>query len=240
MKRVYLAQIAHARSGDKGDDSNVGVIADSPEVFEILQRELTRDRVERHFAGICRGGVTRYDVPNLNALNFILHDSLGGGGTASLKTDAQGKTHGQAMLLMEIEVPDEEESRIVEVSIDDYISDSKRAMPVREGDAGKQYLTTVYLLFEGKPLTIDALLDKSAEIWGFDTNNRAGAKTIIMETDSIRKALAGYDETDVPAFILRNFDRKVNTSSQGETEFEKTLLKVGEGMVFILGQVERL
>ncbi len=107
MKRVYLAQIAHARSGDKGDDSNVGVIADSPEVFEILQRELTRDRVERHFAGICRGGVTRYDVPNLNALNFILHDSLGGGGTASLKTDAQGKTHGQAMLLLELEVPDD-------------------------------------------------------------------------------------------------------------------------------------
>ncbi len=107
MQRIRLAQIAHARSGDKGDDSNVGVVADSPEAYRILVDQLTPERVERHFAGICKGGVTRYEVPNLLALNFILHDSLGGGGTASLKTDAQGKTHGQAMLLMELEVPDD-------------------------------------------------------------------------------------------------------------------------------------
>lgn len=106
MQRVRLAQIAHARSGDKGDDSNVGVIADSAEIYELLVKELTAERVAGHFARICRKGVTRYEVPNLRALNFILHDSLGGGGTASLSTDAQGKTHGQAVLLLELEVPD--------------------------------------------------------------------------------------------------------------------------------------
>ena len=106
MPRIRLAQIAHSRSGDKGDDSNVGVIADSAEAYEVLARELTAERVARHFSRICRKGVTRYEVPNLKALNFILHDSLGGGGTASLSTDAQGKTHGQAMLLLELDVPD--------------------------------------------------------------------------------------------------------------------------------------
>ena len=105
--KVRLAQIAHARSGDKGDDSNVGLVADSPEVYEVLRRELTEERVAEHFAQVVRGGVTRFEVPNLLALNFILHDSLGGGGTASLKTDAQGKTHGQGMLMMEVEVPDD-------------------------------------------------------------------------------------------------------------------------------------
>ncbi len=107
MKKIRLAQIAHARSGDKGDDSNVGVIADSPAAYEVVRRELTTERVSAHFAQICRKGVTRYEVPNLLALNFILHDSLGGGGTASLNTDAQGKTHGQAMLLLELDVPDD-------------------------------------------------------------------------------------------------------------------------------------
>ena len=103
--KVRLAQIAHARSGDKGDDSNVGLVADSPEAYEVLREHLTEERVAEHFARVCRGGVTRYEVPNLLALNFILHDSLGGGGTASLKTDAQGKTHGQGILMMEIDVP---------------------------------------------------------------------------------------------------------------------------------------
>ncbi len=105
--KVRLGQIAHARSGDKGGDSNVGVIADSPEAYEVVRRELTPERVGRHFAAVCRGGVTRYEVPNLLALNFILRDSLGGGGAASLKTDAQGKTHAQGMLALEIEVPDD-------------------------------------------------------------------------------------------------------------------------------------
>ncbi len=105
--RVPLSRIAHARSGDKGDGSNVGLIADSPEVYELLRREVTVERVSRHFASVCRGGVDRYEVPNLRALNFILHDSLGGGGTESLRTDAQGKTHAQGLLAMEIEVPED-------------------------------------------------------------------------------------------------------------------------------------
>ncbi len=105
--RVRLEQIAHARSGDKGDGSNVGLIADTDELYTVLLREATAARVKAHFAQVCRGPVERFEVPNLRALNFLLHDSLGGGGTESLKTDAQGKTHAQGLLAMEIEVPNE-------------------------------------------------------------------------------------------------------------------------------------
>lgn len=105
--RVPLSRIAHARSGDKGDGSNVGVLAGSTELYEFLVEQLTTRRVKEHFAQVCRGEVERFLVPNLNALNFILHDSLGGGGTESLKTDAQGKTHAQGMLALELEVPGE-------------------------------------------------------------------------------------------------------------------------------------
>ena len=104
--KVRLYQVAHARSGDKGDASNVGLIADSPELFEVIREQATEERVGEHFREVCRGGVERYEVPNLLALNFILHDSLGGGGTESLKTDAQGKTHAQGLLQMEIDVPE--------------------------------------------------------------------------------------------------------------------------------------
>jgi hypothetical protein len=106
MARVKLMDIAIARSGDKGADSNVGVMAKSPELYEFLQKELTAERVKKHFHAICLGKVDRYELPNLRALNFILHDSLGGGGTETQKTDAQGKVHGLAMLHMEIDVPD--------------------------------------------------------------------------------------------------------------------------------------
>jgi hypothetical protein len=105
--RVPLARIAHARSGDKGDASNVGLVANSPALYEVLVREVTVERVGLHFRSICRGEVERFEVPNLSALNFLLHDALGGGGTASLLTDAQGKTHGQGMLEMEVEVPED-------------------------------------------------------------------------------------------------------------------------------------
>ena len=105
--KIPLYKIAHARSGDKGDASNVGLIADSAELYDVILDQVTEERVKHHFAQVCRGDVDRYEVPNLHALNFILHDSLGGGGTASLKNDAQGKTHGQGLLLMEVEVPDE-------------------------------------------------------------------------------------------------------------------------------------
>jgi hypothetical protein len=104
--RIRLGRVAHARSGDKGDASNVGLIADSAALFEVLRREVTAARVKEHFHEVCRGEVERFEVPNLLALNFILHDALGGGGTASLSTDAQGKTHGQGLLELEIEVPD--------------------------------------------------------------------------------------------------------------------------------------
>jgi hypothetical protein len=105
--RVKLERVAHARSGDKGEASNVGLIAASPALYEHLRRVVTPERVKAHFREVCRGPVDRYEVPNLLALNFILHDSLGGGGTESLKNDAQGKTHAQGLLQMEIEVPDD-------------------------------------------------------------------------------------------------------------------------------------
>ena len=105
--KLPLQRIAHARSGDKGDASNVGLIADSAEIYEVLRREVTAERVKAHFAQVCRGRVERFELPNLSALNFILHDSLGGGGTESLKTDAQGKTHAQGLLQMEVEVPND-------------------------------------------------------------------------------------------------------------------------------------
>jgi len=107
MKKIRLYQMAHARSGDKGDGSNVGLIAYDDAGYEILRREVTPERVRVHFGEVVRGEVERHEVPNLRALNFILHDSLGGGGSASLRTDAQGKTHGMALLMMEIQVPDD-------------------------------------------------------------------------------------------------------------------------------------
>jgi hypothetical protein len=101
--------MAHARSGDKGDGSNVGVLAYDPRGYEILRAYLTPERVRAHFGGIVRGRVDRYELPNLLGLNFVLHDSLGGGGSASLKNDSQGKTHAMALLRMIVEVPDDYE-----------------------------------------------------------------------------------------------------------------------------------
>lgn len=108
MMRVRLLDIAHARSGDKGDTANVGVIALRPEWYAILERYVTRDRVAQHFAGVIEGGVDRFELPNLRALNFLLHGALDGGGTLSLKTDAQGKVFSTALLRMELDVPDAE------------------------------------------------------------------------------------------------------------------------------------
>jgi hypothetical protein len=105
--KVKLDEIAHARSGDKGDASNVGLIAETPELYRFLLEQVTAERVKEHFREVCRGPVQRYELPNILALNFILHDSLGGGGTESLKNDAQGKTHAQGLLQMEVDVPEE-------------------------------------------------------------------------------------------------------------------------------------
>ncbi len=105
MQKVPLSRLAYSRSGDKGDGSNVGVVAYSNAIYNFLKKELTPERVKEHFHGICEGEVERFEADNLLALNFILHDSLGGGGSESLKTDAQGKTHGLGILFMEIQVP---------------------------------------------------------------------------------------------------------------------------------------
>jgi hypothetical protein len=102
---VPLARLAHARSGDKGDTANIGVIARAPEIYPFLRRTLTAAVVKRRFKGICKGKVERHEVPNLWALNFLLHESLGGGGTVSLRLDAQGKTLAHALLTMEVRAP---------------------------------------------------------------------------------------------------------------------------------------
>jgi len=105
QKRVPLYQLAHARSGDKGDTANVGLIARHPRDYPLLVREVTAARVARHFQGMITGPVERYELPNLHALNFLLHGALDGGGTVSLKTDAQGKVFSTALLRMEVRAP---------------------------------------------------------------------------------------------------------------------------------------
>src|SRR5580765_2908685 len=106
--KIQLVKLAHARSGDKGDTANVGLIALKDEIYPVLVREVTAERVKQHFTGIVRGDVERFELPNLGALNFLLHESLDGGGTLSLMTDAQGKTFSTALLRMTIEISDEE------------------------------------------------------------------------------------------------------------------------------------
>ena len=102
--KVPLSKLAHTRSGDKGDTSNIGVIAWREQDYPVLVREVTAERVKRFFGDLVRGEVERFELPNLGALNFLLHEALGGGGTVSLRVDAQGKTLGAALLRMEIEV----------------------------------------------------------------------------------------------------------------------------------------
>ena len=102
--KVPLSHIAHTRSGDKGDTCNIGVIAYDERHYPVLLREVTAERVKRHFGYLVKGEVERFELPNLGALNFLLHQALGGGGTVSLRTDAQGKTFGAALLGLEIEL----------------------------------------------------------------------------------------------------------------------------------------
>ena len=106
--RIQLVRLAHARSGDKGDTANVGLIALREDFYPLLVREVTASRVKEHFGELVKGEVERFELPNLSALNFLLHESLGGGGTLSLMTDAQGKTFSTALLRMGIEVDDAE------------------------------------------------------------------------------------------------------------------------------------
>lgn len=110
--KVELLNLAHARSGDKGDTANVGVIALKDEFYPILLREVTAEKVKKHFGEMVKGEVERFELPNLNALNFLLHQSLGGGGTLSLMTDAQGKTFSTALLRMHIELNENEQNLV--------------------------------------------------------------------------------------------------------------------------------
>lgn len=110
--RVRLLDVAHARSGDKGDTANVGLIALRPEWYPLLERLVTRERVAEHFRGAITGDVVRFALPNLTALNFLLHGALGGGGTLSLKTDAQGKVYSTAILRLVLDVPADEAARL--------------------------------------------------------------------------------------------------------------------------------
>ena len=109
--KIRLLDLAHARSGDKGDTANVGLIALDPAWYELLERYVTRDAVAKHFTGVIDGPVDRFELPNLGALNFLLHGALDGGGTLSLKTDAQGKVFSTALLRMTIDISDDEARR---------------------------------------------------------------------------------------------------------------------------------
>ena len=106
--KIELLKLAHARSGDKGDTANVGVIALKDEFYPLILREVTAEKVKEHFGEIVKGEVERFELPNLKALNFLLHESLGGGGTLSLMTDAQGKTFSTALLRLKIEIDETE------------------------------------------------------------------------------------------------------------------------------------
>lgn len=112
MATIQLVDLAHARSGDKGDTANVGIIAYDPVDYPLLKKTLTTERVKAHFGGLVKGDVERFELPNLHALNFLLHGALGGGGTVSLMTDAQGKVFSTALLRLEIEVSDDVARRV--------------------------------------------------------------------------------------------------------------------------------
>jgi hypothetical protein len=106
MSRIKLDQIALSRSGDKGNISDISLFAKNIEVYELLKQEVTTERIKEHFAGLCTGNVERYEVPNVLALKFVLHDALGGGSASSLRLDNLGKSLSAALLRMEVEVPE--------------------------------------------------------------------------------------------------------------------------------------
>ncbi|MFQ5890593.1 MAG: hypothetical protein ACE5JR_11145 [Gemmatimonadota bacterium] len=150
--KIPLRAVAIARSGDKGDTANIGLIALTEELYPVLAREVTAERVKEHFRGICHGQVERFELPNLRALNFLLHRSLGGGGTVSLMLDAQGKTFGAALLRMRIEAPEEMVARAAESvrGIDEHASGApaeagRDADPERAHDAGPPNSETAHV-----------------------------------------------------------------------------------------------
>jgi len=107
MKRFYLRELAHARAGDKGDTNNIGVIAYEPHYYPIILQWVTPERVRAHFGGIVQGPITRYELPNVHAVNLVLENALGGGVTRSLSIDPHGKSYSALILTMPVEVPDD-------------------------------------------------------------------------------------------------------------------------------------
>ena len=107
MPRIQLRELCGYRAGDKGDIANVAIFADDDATYDVIVREVTAERVKEHFGAMVLGGVDRYEAPNVLALNFVLHDALGGGGPRSLRADNLGKTLGGALVRLEIDVPDE-------------------------------------------------------------------------------------------------------------------------------------
>ena len=110
--KIQLVKIAHARSGDKGDTANVGLIPFDEKIYPLLVEKVTAKAVKEHFGDMVKGDVERFELPNLSSLNFLLHGALGGGGTLSLMTDAQGKTFSTALLRMFIDVDESEASKL--------------------------------------------------------------------------------------------------------------------------------
>lgn len=104
MRKILLQELAYARSGDKGDTSNIGVVVYRPKDYDILRKHLTAERVKSHFGEIVKGSVVRYELPGIKALNFVLERSLGGGVSRSLNLDTHGKTWASLMLALELEI----------------------------------------------------------------------------------------------------------------------------------------
>ena len=107
MTRLQLHELCGYRSGDKGDISNIALLADDQAVYDVIVREVTVERVKAHFGAFVTGDVVRYEASNVLALNFVLHGALGGGGPRTLRSDSLGKALGGALVRLEIEVPDE-------------------------------------------------------------------------------------------------------------------------------------
>jgi len=105
MKKVKLREIAHSRAGDKGDIVNISVIAYDMQYYDVIREQVTIEKVKEHFKEITKGDIVRYELPNLGALNFVIHNALAGGVTRSLRIDLHGKTLSSAMLELEVNLP---------------------------------------------------------------------------------------------------------------------------------------
>jgi hypothetical protein len=104
MTEVYLHEIAHGRSGDKGDTTNICIFAREPEYYEVIRKEITVEKVRAFFGNMVKGEIIRYEVPSLNGFNFVMKHALGGGATHSLRLDTLGKSMGSAIMRMKVQI----------------------------------------------------------------------------------------------------------------------------------------